>query len=250
MYTQCPECRVYFRITAPQLGARQGLVRCGQCAAVFQARERLYEKLPEAPEAAPETAPPPKRRRRKPAARRPADSEPLTPELVAPLLFPVPPRHRRLWLAGWSLASLLLAGLVGAQLAWLYRVELAAHATLQPLIAGYCEWLGCELTPAHHVGRIEFETSIAPHPKFTNALRLRADLVSRAERVQRYPLLEVTLTDSEGRPLSRRRFGPRDYLGAKTGDTMMPNVVVHALLDVTNPENRAVGYEIRLLPDE
>jgi predicted Zn finger-like uncharacterized protein len=251
MYTQCPECEVYFRITPSQLEARQGLVRCGQCSAIFQANGRLFDKLPEVPNHAPETtAAAPKRRRRKPASRKPAESEPLTPELVAPLLFPTRPRYTRLWLAAWSLVSLLLIALVGAQLAYLYRMELALHSTFRPLIESYCEWLECEIAPAHNVNRIEFETSIAPHPKFSNALRLRADLVNRAEHAQPYPLMEVTLTDSEGRPLSRRQFGPRDYLGTKADDTMIPNVVAHALLDVTNPDNRAVGYEIRLLPDE
>jgi predicted Zn finger-like uncharacterized protein len=250
MYTQCPECQVYFRITPAQLEARQGLVRCGQCSAVFQANERLFDKLPETPAATPEPAVPMPKRRRKASARKPADSEPLTPELVAPLLFPARPRYARLRLALWSLASLVLFALVSAQLAYLYRIELAEHPTFRPLIESYCEWLECEIEPAHHVNRIEFETSIAPHPKFANALRLRADLVNRAERTQPYPLMEVTLTDSEGRPLSRRRFEPRDYLGANTGDTMIPNVAAHALLDVTNPDNRAVGYEIRLLPDE
>jgi predicted Zn finger-like uncharacterized protein len=250
MYTQCPECQVYFRITPPQLEARQGLVRCGQCAAVFQANERLFDRLPETPGAATVAVKSAPKRRRKSAARKPADSEPLTPELVAPLLFPPRPRFGRLWLAVWSVASLLLAALVCAQLVYLNRVELSAHPTLQPLIESYCVWLECKTAPTHHVSRIEFETSIAPHPKFTNVLRLRADMVNRAERDQRYPLMEVTLTDSEGRPLSRRRFAPRDYLGGKIGDSMIPNVVAHALLDVTNPENRAVGYEIRLLPDE
>jgi predicted Zn finger-like uncharacterized protein len=251
MYTQCPECEVYFRITPSQLEARQGLVRCGQCSAIFQANGRLFDKLPEVPNHAPETtAAAPKRRRRKPASRKPADSEPLTPELLAPLLFPERPRFSRLWLAGWSLASLLLIVVVGAQLTFLYRLELAQQPALKPLIESYCEWLECETASAHNVNRIEFETSIAPHPKFSNALRLRADLVNRAERAQPYPLMEVTLTDREGRPLSRRQFRPRDYLGTKAGNAMIPNVAAHALLDVTNPDNRAAGYEIRLLPDK
>jgi predicted Zn finger-like uncharacterized protein len=41
MYTQCPECETYFRVTEDDLGAADGQVRCSQCEAVFDARTRL-----------------------------------------------------------------------------------------------------------------------------------------------------------------------------------------------------------------
>ncbi|WP_454723060.1 MULTISPECIES: DUF3426 domain-containing protein [Cupriavidus] len=55
LVTRCPACRTAFRLVADQLRLRQGLVRCGQCDTVFDAREHLIE-LP-APEAAPATGP-------------------------------------------------------------------------------------------------------------------------------------------------------------------------------------------------
>lgn len=50
LVTRCPACRTAFRLVADQLRLRQGLVRCGQCDTVFDAREHLIE-LP-APEPA------------------------------------------------------------------------------------------------------------------------------------------------------------------------------------------------------
>jgi predicted Zn finger-like uncharacterized protein len=253
MYTQCPECRIYFRITPAQLEARHGLVRCGQCAAVFQASDRLLDKLPtSATPATGKTSPPPARpakKTRRRASRPKADSDSVTPELVAPLLFPAPPRRARWRLAGWLATNLLLVTVTAAQIAYLYRLDLAEYPALRPMLAAACEWLECKIERTHNVNRIEFETSIAPHPKFTNALRLRADLVNRAERAQPFPILEITLTDSGGHTLARRQFDARQYLAEKTADRlMMPNVAAHALLDLTNPDNRAVGYEVRLLP--
>src|SRR5512134_2796782 len=35
--TKCPQCGVLFRVVADQLKLRGGLVRCGQCRAVFDA---------------------------------------------------------------------------------------------------------------------------------------------------------------------------------------------------------------------
>lgn len=42
--TRCPACATVFRIGSSQLEARQGFVRCGQCAKVFDARAALTEE--------------------------------------------------------------------------------------------------------------------------------------------------------------------------------------------------------------
>lgn len=49
MYTQCPACSTYFRITPEQLQAAGGKVRCGECRHVFHAPDFLTDTLPGAP---------------------------------------------------------------------------------------------------------------------------------------------------------------------------------------------------------
>jgi predicted Zn finger-like uncharacterized protein len=49
LVTRCPACRTAFRLVADQLRLRQGLVRCGQCDTVFDAREHLIELPSPAP---------------------------------------------------------------------------------------------------------------------------------------------------------------------------------------------------------
>ena len=44
MYTECPECHTYFKITPEQLKAAEGKVRCGSCNHVFNALTNLAEK--------------------------------------------------------------------------------------------------------------------------------------------------------------------------------------------------------------
>ncbi len=46
--TQCPQCATQFRVTAEQLDARNGMVRCGRCSQIFNARAQLHgdESLP------------------------------------------------------------------------------------------------------------------------------------------------------------------------------------------------------------
>jgi len=46
MYTECPECQTYFKITPEQLKAAEGKVRCGNCNHVFNALTNLAEKVP------------------------------------------------------------------------------------------------------------------------------------------------------------------------------------------------------------
>ena len=46
MYTQCPDCRASFRVTAAVLQQAAGRVRCGGCGCAFNALERLSETPP------------------------------------------------------------------------------------------------------------------------------------------------------------------------------------------------------------
>jgi predicted Zn finger-like uncharacterized protein len=47
MFTRCPECKTIFRVTDEQLGAAGGRVRCGHCAAIFNARDSLADSAAE-----------------------------------------------------------------------------------------------------------------------------------------------------------------------------------------------------------
>ena len=46
MYSQCPDCLARFRVTAAQLRAARGTVRCGRCGGAFDALTRLSDSLP------------------------------------------------------------------------------------------------------------------------------------------------------------------------------------------------------------
>ena len=45
MFTQCPNCETTFQVTADQLKAANGDVRCGQCLTVFSALDNLSELI-------------------------------------------------------------------------------------------------------------------------------------------------------------------------------------------------------------
>jgi predicted Zn finger-like uncharacterized protein len=248
MYTRCPHCQTVFHVSPAQLEARGGMVRCGICANAFRADQNLFETLPSddiAPATRADTTEEITRTEpiEPPTGTAPADDLPLMNE------FPLARKRGRVPTALWWLGGLLLLALLAAQAAYFYAPQLARDARLKPWLALYCEKTGCDIKPARGVLPIDLaQTAVAPHPRYENALRLSAVLVNRAETVQPYPLMEVALTDSEGKPLARRPFAPAQYLLAPAAaNGLTPNVAVRAQIDVTNVDGRAVGYEIRLV---
>ena len=254
MYTRCPECQTAFKITVAQLKARDGLVRCGRCDSVFRADLRLFAApAPGASEAESETQ-----------ISFPIESDedsefidvgegneneiPVVSDLS---LFYTP--RRGLPTIVWALAALPLAAALLGQFAYFYRNELAQLPQLRPALSEFCRWVECELPPltANLVPEL-LKTRIAPHPRYANVLRIHASMVNRTDAVQAPPLMEISLTDSAGHLLARRTFTPRQYLGSQAAASapLSPNVVVNALLDVTNPDGKATGFEIRLIPQQ
>ena len=254
MYTRCPECQTAFKITIAQLKARDGLVRCGRCDSIFRADLHLF-------------APPRMSSRRARAAEeeteftiseqeeesRSLDLGEKEIPVVSDLSIFQAPRQGvppLVWAAG---ALLLLALLVG-QFAYFYRNELAQLPQLRPYLARFCDIARCQLVePARAAVPELLQTRIAPHPRYANALRIRASLVNRTAQAQDLPLVEVSLTDSNGALLARRTFAPREYLESRAtagSERIAPNVMVAALLDITNPDGKAAGYEVQLLPQQ
>lgn len=249
LYTQCPQCHAIFHLTSAQIAARGGLVRCGQCGTVFRADQYMFDTLPEtlAPPTVQEPAAP------KPARAPKADdafrvSEDSQIPTMNEILLAHPPRPRR---GVWALATLLLLLLLIAQLGYFYRTELTREPRLRPWLERACAALDCVLPPPRDLGKIELtHATVMPHPDYAQTLFLDATLINRAEFTQPYPLLEVTLTDSNGQPVARRTFRPQQYLApgrAATGE-MPSNVAIPVGLEFTQPDARAVGYEVQLLP--
>lgn len=254
MYTRCPECRTPFRITRAQLAARAGLVRCGRCDAVFRAHEQLLEPPVSSPAARAGDGQSPKRRRRKSAysathaSRR--SNDPGIPTISE---FSFASKPRRLHPAVWGILNLaLFLGLAG-QVVFFYRNDLVRYPAIEPLIGELCRVLEWRIElPAPPLPELS-ETTIAPHPRFANGLRIRAVMVNRTAAALPYPLMEVNLTDSNGSVLARRAFESRQYLEnpAGAGVRLQPNVAINALIDLVNPDGKAVGYEIQLVrPNE
>lgn len=266
MYAQCPACLTTFMVTPAQLAAHGGVVRCGICSAIFHAEQRRLDIPPGAePAAAPQQEPvtsgknkrkrsakirrmSDRRRRERPKAGAPSDDTGIP--TVTELKALVKPRFP--WRAAfWGLGNLLLLLLLAGQFLFFYHDDLAKKAAWRPAMAEFCRYAGCRLRPPQNITLFDLlQTTIAPHPKYENALRIRTTLVNRAAFPQAYPWMEVSLTNNAGNVIARRTFTPAQYLETPPKGMLTSNVVATTLLDVTNPDGKAVGYEIRLVTPE
>ena len=248
----CPACETRFRYQPEQLDAADGLLRCGVCQEVFNAREQLGLS-----DAAPTDD--------KHLNDSPADDHP-TPRQGAELLaglstadhgfeHHLPSKPRR-W--PWALMSLLAALLLLAQLAYWQRDTLLTHPQLptqwknQALTLCNTLALQCtrdsQRTPQPSQAFISQKLIVRPHPEVDNALRVDAILLNRSADEHPFPLLELRFSDMYGTTVARRLFTPAQYLaGELNALSQLPGQQpVHIALDIVDPGSTAVNYQIAL----
>mgnify|MGYP001767489802 CR=1 FL=1 len=278
--TRCPECGTLFRVTAEQLRARSGRVRCGRCRTAFNALDHLDELPP--------------RRSPTPASREPAPGEALpvalAPEVqLAEEASPAPPPATeaglgdaidtptlpmgsepsasaapepgpaiaarietprrsalRVWL--WALICLLLLLLLLVQIAYLFRSEIAvAYPSSKSWLAQGCQWIGCAVGLPRKPDLLSVDASeLHPQPGRKDRLILGATLKNRAPFTVEFPHLELTLTDVADKPIARRILAPAVYLrdtsGIDAGLAANAELQVSLVLDIGGLP--AAGYRL------
>lgn len=243
MNTQCPHCRTVFRIAQEQLNAADGQVRCGQCRAVFDARQHLQKELPFGPARA--------RSADGTAQGRLSLGQPAAPVsglLLSDIGEGEPPRRSRSgWsLAGWAVVNLLLVTLLLGQVVYAQRETFASDRTLRPVVLWMCNVTGCTLPPRRAVDRIELvRRAVYAHPNAEDALIIDATFVNSAPFAQPHPILTVSLGDRHGDPLIRRSFRPAEYRPAIDGNQRMaPGAPVRITLEVRDPGPQVRTFEL------
>lgn len=119
------------------------------------------------------------------------------------------------WLNG-LLAALAAIGVLflAAQLVYINRTRIAAEVPeSRPTLESLCRALDCEVPWPTDIARIRTEWSeLAFVPDYPNLIQLSATLKNHAQYPQAYPMLEVTLKDSDDQVLIRKVFAPKEYL--------------------------------------
>ena len=108
----------------------------------------------------------------------------------------------RAWLA--LLCLLAAIGLTGQALYTFRDVVVARVPTLRPTLVQACSMLGCELGDLRHIDALSVESSGLVRVEGQSAYRLSVTLRNRALLDVAVPALDLQLTDSQGRLISRR----------------------------------------------
>jgi len=222
--------------------------------------EALLEDLEDEP--APATAPPPKPSR--PAARPDPVSEQddqfeflnSTPsrrrDVVNERLdYMAPPPSGPAVVLKWSLLSLLALAVLAGQYALFHFDTLARSPQWRPLYAEACQLLGCQLPLQSDLSRLRGANLVVrSHPQYRNALMVDALLFNEGDWPQPFPALELTFKNLRDEIVATRRFAPSEYLrGELAGlDAMPVNTPVHIALEIVDPGEQAVNYNLRLRP--
>jgi predicted Zn finger-like uncharacterized protein len=157
------------------------------------------------------------------------------------------PHPKPLKSIAWVAATICLVLAVVWQIKTYYLSDLAEIASLRLPLESFCDYAACTVPARTDIKSIDLiSTSVDPHPDTPGALRVSANLINRARFAQQFPPLEVTLTDKAGEVVGRRTYLPHEYLSGAPG-AMQSNVVQRADLDLAQPAQTAVGYEIQLV---
>jgi len=244
MYTRCPACHSVHAVSAALLAAASGRYRCAHCNKVSDALEHLFDDLP-----APADRPagpgelPVLGLRLDLAEAAGAGPEPDAAEEPG---SETPRGRRRPWRlllrAAWITGALVVIGIIAIRVAEFQGWPLPAFLDPSPTLPTAVERERTFRAPdqIHLVSR-----EMRSHPSLPGKLSLAATIVNRADRKQGYPVIEVKLQDAGGHTLSTRRFEPSEYVGgARSATGMTPGAYVPILLELDDPGERAVGFEL------
>ncbi|MEE3319671.1 MAG: zinc-ribbon and DUF3426 domain-containing protein [Pseudomonadota bacterium] len=217
------------------------------------------------------TPPPPPRKKAKPAREEPEEDDSLFggldlfgddlhDEPVALPSKPVrerdvafKPRHDWQGLIKWTVLSILAAAFLVGQYAWFNFDHLARTPQWRPAYQQVCGVLGCTLPSRSDISKLRGANLVVrSHPEYSNALIVDAILFNEARYPQPFPDLELRFSALDGKAVASRRFMPEEYLrGDLSGlDTMPTNTPLHVSLEIVDPGDSAVNYNLRLLPNQ
>ena len=278
MYTQCSHCKAIFRVTMKELTAAQGLLRCGECDAIFDAMRSLSTTLPEerrfaqSTPSSPVVEPPEYHTIKKSTASKlgffgrvkqtvTAFFQRFTARKITnPDTLHNYTRHQSTNRAGFetqqpagskvflflgigALALLLLLQLLYSKRNWLALQPLTASLTQRT-----CLLLGCEIAIPRDVRQIKLlSRNVYSHPNTPNVLTISVSIQNDASFIQPYPLIEISFLNKKNAVVALRRFTPEEYLKEVKQELMPIGTPIELILNISDPGTEAVRFQFRFI---
>ena len=237
MQTRCPQCHAVAPLAADRPKSDLASFACTHCGAHFDAYAHLTD-ADSADRDASVADDPSLDDQGELFGPRPRPAGAPAPSFARERIrIPRPPQWRW-WLAGLGLLFLLLAIYPIAD-----RARLARDPAWRPALQSACNALGCKLPPWKEPSAFEFlAREVGPHPSVKDALLVTVSFRNNAAFAQEWPLVELTMSDINGREIAFRRFRPQEYLGnAPKSSLIAPGESANATLEVVNPGRDAVS---------
>jgi predicted Zn finger-like uncharacterized protein len=241
MQAECPNCHTLFRVTETQLDMADGMVRCGFCKHVFNARLANDEDTPR------EETQQPQLSRQIKAEHESFDSgasDDIVPDTLR--IESDAGTYSMLATVSWSLAILLLIAALAAEYIWFNQPELMLDPRLESVTAKLCELTDCEHLQMRDVSKIEMiSRNVYTHPNEKDALMISTTLVNHASYAQPYPDVQIDFSNVRGELVASRRFIPEEYLQIDS-EHLIPlqsgNPITFGL-EIVDPGTEAITYE-------
>ncbi len=251
MYTRCPGCHTVHPLNAPLLAQGAGKYRCGKCNKLNDALESLFEEWPDAGDS-------PATRGDLPVFGISIDLEAAKKAQLRPgndVLFSdegegsekSATRGGKMLRTAWIFVAIALLIVAAVNLGEYFQQPLLDSPVVRDALVKTGLREPPLAAPFRDLEQIQLVSrDMRSHPTRNGALRLSATIVNRAPRAQAFPGLEVILQDSGGQALASRMFTPAEYL-AEDADIergMTPEAYLPINLDLADPGNQAVGFEL------
>ena len=283
MFTRCPNCDAAFSITGQQLVIAAGMVRCGLCEHVFDARPHLFQE----PSSPPESNTVIKQFSEEVEEHPTKEEQTLTEDeqeinlshddldlIIEPvedeIILEQPPKLEDGAVDGIpNLIAEEVSNLtkqsktskiqfIGVAFIWLLLALLLLQITAvykpaifpEHLKNTMCSWLTCVERLARAPEKIEIlNRSVHTHPHKDNALLATLTIINRAEYAQAYPIIQLRFLDIGGNLMAARLFDANHYLGEKwrPGTKLTPKTPISIKIELKDTGQQVVSYDFEFL---
>lgn len=143
--------------------------------------------------------------------------------------------------------ALLLIVLVGALYSYRNRDVMLHNPVFRPWAERVCAVVGCQLPPVVALDALKvLKRSVFSHPTIEGSLVIDLAFVNQASFDQPYPILEIRLTDRNGRLVIQNDVTPADYLDQwRDNDLLQSGERLDLSLILEDPGQLATSFELK-----
>lgn len=150
----------------------------------------------------------------------------------------------------WLTLSFIMLLIMLAQIAYFKFDTLSQDPSYRPIYSILCQVVDCQLPELQDVSQISTQHfTVRQHPSIEQALSIDTLLINNSPYPQSFPDLKITFTDLENQVIASRLFRPKEYLAGELAGqtTMLSQVPIHIALEIVNPGDNAMNYQIELI---